>query len=132
MCVIPHIIRHKQIKCFGDGESDLEQMLPDLIRRGREPQVGITVHGATITLRITAAGDSADDCLRAMEPTIATIRQCLGDLVFGEGDDELQDAVVRLLTEQNKTLATAECGTDGVIGHWLSTVSGNGPTFLGG
>ena len=52
----PQVIRHKQIKCFGVGESDLEQMLPDLIRRGRDPQVGITVSGATITLRITASG----------------------------------------------------------------------------
>src|SRR5690606_19327052 len=29
----PRVIRHKQIKCFGVGESDLEQMLPDLIRQ---------------------------------------------------------------------------------------------------
>ena len=33
----------------------------------------------------------------AMEPTVATIRECLGSLVFGEEDDELEDAVVRLL-----------------------------------
>ena len=33
----PRVIRHKLIKCFGVGESDLEAMLPDLIRRGRDP-----------------------------------------------------------------------------------------------
>ena len=43
------VIRHRRIKCFGVGESDLEQMLPDLIRRGRYPEVGITISGATIT-----------------------------------------------------------------------------------
>ena len=59
----PRVIRHKQIKCFGVGESDLEQMLPDMIRRGRDPLVGITVHGATITLRITASGDTARSVL---------------------------------------------------------------------
>ena len=56
----PRVIRHRRIKCFGAGESQLEQMLPDLIRRGREPSVGITVHEATITLRITAAGRTAE------------------------------------------------------------------------
>ncbi len=81
----PRVIRHKQIKCFGVGESDLEQMLGDMIRRGRDPQVGITVHGATITLRITAAGDSAEACFESMAPTIATIREKLGELVFGGG-----------------------------------------------
>ncbi len=119
----PRVIRHKCIKCFGVGESDLEQMLPDIIRRGRDPQVGITVHGATITLRITAAGESAVACYTSMEPTIATIHECLGDLVFGEDDDELQHAVVRLLAQQNKTLATAEIGSGGMIAHWLSEVA---------
>ena len=104
----PRVIRHRRIKCFGAGESHVEQMLPDLIRRGRQPSVGITVHAATITLRITAAGATAEECPTAMEPTAATIRECLGALVFGEEDDELEDAVVRLLATSGKTLATVE------------------------
>ncbi len=128
----PRVIRHQQIKCFGVGESDLEQMLPDLIRRGRDPQVGITVSGATITLRITASGESAEACYRAMEPTIKTIHECLGNLVFGEGDDELEHAVVRLLAAQHATLATAEWGSGGMIAHWLSEVPASIGRFLGG
>jgi nicotinamide-nucleotide amidase len=130
----PRVICYRRIKCFGVGESDLEAMLPDLIRRGREPQVGITVSGATITLRISAAGETAAACHAAMEPTIATIRECLGDLVFGEEDDELQDAVIHLLAAQGKTLATAECGTGGLIADWLSdAVAGAQPSpYLGG
>ncbi|HEY2881989.1 MAG TPA: CinA family nicotinamide mononucleotide deamidase-related protein [Pirellulales bacterium] len=125
------VIRHKQIKCFGVGESDLEQMMPDIIRRGRDPQVGITVHGATITLRITAAGESAEACYRAMEPTIETIHQCLGTLVFGEGDDELQHAVLRLLIAEFKTVATAEWGSGGMIADWFSEVPESSGLFLG-
>ena len=45
------IIAHKTIHCFGAGESDVEQMLPDIVRRGRIPSVGITASRATITLR---------------------------------------------------------------------------------
>src|SRR5262249_42706357 len=126
------VICHRRIKCFGVGESDLEQMLPDLIRRGREPQVGITVSGATITLRITAAGDSAAACQAAIEPTVATIRECLGTLVFGEEDDELQDAVLRLLAERKQTLATAERGTGGLLSHWLSESAHTGQQYAGG
>ncbi len=118
------VIRHRRIKCFGVGESDLEQMLPDLIRRGRTPSVGITVSEATITLRITAAGATVEECQAAMEPTVATIRQCLGSLVYGEEDDELEHAVIRLLTAHGKTLATAECGTAGLVSQWLASVAG--------
>ncbi|MBL9082371.1 MAG: CinA family nicotinamide mononucleotide deamidase-related protein, partial [Planctomycetales bacterium] len=115
----PRIIRHRRIKCFGVGESDLEQMLPDLIRRGRVPSVGITVHEATITLRITAAGRDEAECRAAMEPTAQTIYECLGELVFGEEDDELQDAVVRLLARRDLTLAVGEWGTAGLLTEWL-------------
>lgn len=114
------VIRHRELKCFGVGESHLESMLPDLIVRGREPSVGITVHGATITLRITATSRTPQECVRAIEPVVKVIRDALGDLVYGEGDDELGDAVVRLLSRTGTTLATAECGTRGRLAHWLS------------
>ena len=126
------IIRHRKIKCFGAGESQIESMLPDLIRRGREPRVGITASQATIILRITAEGASEAACLAAMEPTVATIHECLGRLVFGEGDDELQDAVVRLLGQPKATLATAEWGTAGLIAEWLGGVPEGAGVYLGG
>ena len=116
----PRVICHRRIKCFGVGESDLEAMLPDMIRRKREPLVGITVHGATITLRITASGPNEAACRQAMEPTVAEIRKLLGVLVFGEEDDELEHAVVRLLNERGRTLAVAEWATDGLVSQWLA------------
>jgi len=128
----PRIIRHRRIKCFGVGESDLEAMLPDMIRRKREPLVGITVHGATITLRITASGTDEAACAREMDPTIAEIRQTLGVLVFGEEDDELEHAVVRLLTERGKSLAVAEWATDGLVSCWLAEAAGASSALRGG
>ncbi|MBX3425193.1 MAG: CinA family nicotinamide mononucleotide deamidase-related protein [Pirellulales bacterium] len=115
----PHVTRHRRIKCFGVGESALEAMLPDLIRRGRDPTVGITVSDATITLRITASGAEDAVCREAMEPTIAIIRESLGAIVFGEEEDELEHAVARLLAEQGRTLAVAERATDGLVAQWL-------------
>jgi nicotinamide-nucleotide amidase len=129
---VPRVIRHRRIKCFGAGESHVEQMLPDLIRRGRRPTVGITVSAATITLRITSDGATPEECFAAMEPTVATIRECLGALVFGEEDDELEDTVVRLLEQTGTTLATVEYGTAGTIANWLSRAAGDSPRYLGG
>lgn len=128
----PRVIRHRRIKCFGAGESHVEQMLPDLIRRGRQPSVGITVHAATITLRITAEGRAHEECHAAMEPTAATIRECLGTLVFGEEDDELEDAVARLLVQTGRTLATVELGTGGALAECLSRAAGDDEHYLDG
>lgn len=129
---VPRVIRHRRIKCFGAGESHVEQMLPDLIRRGRQPSVGITVSSATITLRITADGRSADECLAAMEPTAAVIRECLGSLVFGEEDDELEDAVIGQLEQTGKTLVTIEYGTAGLLAECLSRAADSRANYLGG
>ena len=96
-----------------------------MIRRKREPLVGITVSGATITLRITASGTSEAACRKAMEPTVAQIREMLGVLVFGEEDDELEHAVVRLLKERGRSVAVAEWATDGLVSQWLAEVAGN-------
>ena len=126
------VIRRRLLHCFGAGESRIEAMLPDLIRRGRRPTVGITASKATITLRITADGATEDECRAAIAPVEATIRQCLGALVFGVGDDELQHVVVQLLRQRGKTLATAECGTAGLMAAWLSGVDGAADVFRGG
>ncbi|MEY4178634.1 MAG: putative competence-damage inducible protein [Planctomycetota bacterium] len=117
------VIRHYRIKCFGVGESDLEQMLPDLIRRGRDPIVGITVSKATITLRITAVAESEAACRDKMAPTIATIHECLGELVFGEEDDELQHVVCRQLAAARATVASREAGTRGLLAWLLGEAS---------
>lgn len=126
------VIRHHQIKCFGVGESDLEQMLPDIIARGRQPSVGITVHKATITLRITAEAETEAACQALMQPTIATIRDCLGSLIFGEENDELQHAVVRALRAQSQSVATLEWGSGGLLADWLSEADDRSDVFRGG
>jgi len=125
-------IRHRAIKCFGVGESDLEAMLPDLIRRGRTPTVGITVSRATITLRISAEAESSEACQQLIDETELVIRGCLGELVFGEDDDELQHAVVKLLAKLNQTICVAEIGTGGLIADWLSRASFGSECFKGG
>ena len=129
---VKRVTRHRRIKCFGTGESHLEAMLPDMIRRGREPRVGITVSDTIITLRITASGPTEAACLAAMEPTVAQIHESLGVLVFGEEDDELQDAVVRLLAERKQTVAVAEWATDGLVTHWLADAAASGDSLRGG
>ncbi len=126
------VIRRRLLHCFGAGESQIESMLPDLIRRGRQPLVGITAGKATVTLRIAAEGNSEEECLAAMAPTVATIRQCLGTLVFGEEDEELQHVVVRLLRERGRTLATADCGAAGLLAEQLGGVADAAGVYRGG
>jgi len=126
------IIRHRRIKCFGAGESAIEEKLPDVVRRGRVPTVGITASNATITLRVSAAAESVQACQELMQPTVETIYKCLGTLIYGEEDDELQDVIVRRLKETGKSLATIEWGTGGLVSNWLNEADPQGEAYVGG
>ncbi len=126
------VVCQRLIHCFGIGESEVERRLPDLIQRGRQPSVGITAHEATITLRIVAEGRTEQQCAAAMDPIVETIHACLGDVVFGAGEDQLQDAVTRLLARNHLTLATCEWGTGGLLGSWLAGSSESVATYRGG
>lgn len=126
------VIRHRAIKLFGPGESQLEAMLPDLIRRGREPRVGITASTATLTLRITASGRDEAECLEAMEPTAREIYAAAGRFIFGEGEIDLHHAVLGALAERGETLATDECFTQGLIAAWLAEGDPQHEHFAGG
>ena len=127
-------MQFRVLKCFGAGESAIETMLPDLIRRGRDPLVGITAHEATITLRIAARGATEAACRAAITPVENTIRGCLGDLVFGEHEDELEDATVRHCHQQHLRVAVSEGGTQGRVATLLASADGRQQTqvFAGG
>lgn len=120
-------IRFRRIKCFGAGESAIEAMLPDLIRRGRDPLVGITAHEATITLRIVAHGADEAACLAKIAPTERLIHDALGDLVYGVEDDEIEDAALVALSRAGATLATAEIGTRGHVAALFADAAARGP-----
>ena len=109
------VLRHRRLKCFGAGESAIEEMLPGIIERGRDPTVGITAHEATITLRISAWADNDDSCWEKIKTTENIIRETLGQLVYGEEDDEVEDAAAAALLAASASLATVEAGTAGRV-----------------
>jgi nicotinamide-nucleotide amidase len=114
------VIKSRSIHTFGRGESQVEQMLPNLTDRNHDPRVGITANDAVITLTIVAERESEAACDAAIDPVATLIYEQLGDLVFGEGTDTLPGVALAELQRRNETLATVEFGTGGLLSHDLA------------
>jgi nicotinamide-nucleotide amidase len=126
------VIRSARINCFGLGESAAEEMLGDVTARGRDPEVGITVHEATITLRIVASAPTIAEALAKIEATKKIIYERMGDYAFGEEDDELEHVLVRMLCERSQTVAIGEAATGGLLAHRLTSVRRHECCYRGG
>jgi nicotinamide-nucleotide amidase len=126
------VILSKTLHTFGLGESAVADKIPDLMRRDRNPSVGTTVANGYVSLRINAYAGSREQAEREVGATEEAARAALGKLIWGEGDDTLQDVVATLLKTHNKSVTTAESCTGGLLAKFLTDTPGSSAYFRQG
>lgn len=128
----PYII-HKTILTYGQGESlvaerieDWENNLPEFIKLAYLPSPG------RVRLRLTARGENQEILEKAIQENVESLTKIINDIIVGFDENETIEVVVgRLLSSQNKTIATAESCTGGKIAQMLTSVSGASNYFRG-
>jgi len=122
----------RKLKCFGTGESNIAEMLGDLMQRGRNPLINCTVEHGVITLTINATAEDKDTAQQIAEKDEKLLRDILGEFVYGTGEQSLAEVVGEKLTQQNKTIATAESCTGGTLAKLLTDIPGASGYFTYG
>lgn len=128
----PYIL-HKTILTYGQGESlvaerieDWENNLPTFIKLAYLPSPG------RVRLRLSARGTDKALLEKAIADNVVSLAKIIGDIIVGfEEEDTIEVVLGRLLTQQNKTIATAESLTGGKIAQILSAVPGASHYFKG-
>lgn len=122
----------RRLRCFGAGESTIAEMLGDAMERGRNPLVNCTASAGVITLEIVATGASRSGAEAMVGREEASLRQRLGDVVYGIGEETLAEVVGRTLAHRGQTLATAESCTGGLLAKLITDVPGASRYFARG
>ncbi|MGA2500410.1 MAG: competence/damage-inducible protein A [Tepidisphaeraceae bacterium] len=132
------VILSRTLHTFGVGESNVGELLGDLMNRGRNPSVGTTVSGGIVSVRINARFPGDDEARRQIEATETLCRQRLGTLVYGADEQTLPQAVLALLEERSiasgrsVSVTTAESCTGGLIARYITDVPGSSAFFRQG
>lgn len=138
--VLPHlatianggVILSRTLHTFGVGESIVGEKLGHLMDRDRNPSVGTTVSGGGVSLRVNARFENAQIAKQELEKTCRQCRQLLGDLVYGEDEQTLQEVVGQLLLGAGapvRTVSIGESCTGGLLAKMLTDVPGSSRYF---
>jgi nicotinamide-nucleotide amidase len=121
-----------KVNTFGSGESDVAERLGNLMARDRNPVVGTTVSNGYVSVRVRSESDDPAKAQAMLDDTIAQVHAHVAPLAFGVDEETLQHAVIELLIDRGKTVATAESCTGGLIAGMLTDVPGSSAAVLGG
>jgi nicotinamide-nucleotide amidase len=125
------VVRSKTLRCTGIGESRVAELVADLFEASSNPSLAYLASSGEVKVRLTAKGSSIDEADRLIAPLASAVKERLGDVVFTEADESLEEAVGRLLLQRSKTMACAESLTGGGVGARITSVPGASAYFIG-
>jgi nicotinamide-nucleotide amidase len=117
------IILSKTLRTCAVGESAIDEKIADL-ETSTNPTVGLAAHPGQTDIRITAKRQTRAEAEQLIEEMEARVRERVGDMIYGEGNETLEEVIVRLLTARNWRLALAESNTRGAIAERLRAAPG--------
>jgi len=122
----------KKVRCFGAGESALAEKLGDLLARGRNPLINITVSSGVITLHVVACARTKKQAEQMAKKDVNYLRSLLGDIIFGVDEQTLPEVVGEWLARNRKTVTVAESCTGGLLTKLITDVPGASEYFTHG
>src|SRR5215468_9980059 len=122
---VPLQVERRSYIIAGVGESLVENAIGKKVLAIPGIELGYCARPGEVEVRIIGHPN-------AIAAADAVIRRELGVSIFSDDGEALAAVVVRLLKQRNKTLATAESCTGGLIANQVTNVPGASEAFLAG
>jgi nicotinamide-nucleotide amidase len=114
------IIKSRILHTVGIGESQIDDLISDLEELSN-PTVGLAAHSGQVDVRITVKAESDEASALLINPIENTLRDRLGDWIYGVDQDTLEDIAMRSILKHNWTLTIVEAGLGGYLVRRLAS-----------
>lgn len=134
-CVVPYlksltgaVIVSHTVNVFGIGESHINELLCEIIDNANPTVAPYAKLGET-EIRVSAKDSDFESAERLCYDMISTIKEILGDYVYGVDSKGLAYEAVDLLRKNKRTVACAESCTGGLLAKCITDVAGASEIF---
>jgi nicotinamide-nucleotide amidase len=114
------------LRVHGQGESFVQEKCEAKLRSMGVEEIGYCARPGEVDLRVKSAE------VGLLERAVAKLREILGEAVYAEGRETMEEVVVKLARGKGVKLATAESCTGGLVANRITDVPGASEVFLGG
>jgi nicotinamide-nucleotide amidase len=125
-------IATRELKVTGLGESHCDARVAPIYKRYTDVQTTILAGAGEIQLHLKTRGASLETAQARVDQLVEKIEEELGDSVFSDNGDSMEQIVGYYLQMRNATLAVAESCTGGLLAERITSVSGSSRYFVGG
>ncbi len=129
---LDYILKSKTLLTTGIGESLLFEKIGDVKSIIGNHKMAFLPSPLGVRLRIDVTGRSESEADKIIAGIEKKIRSRIGEFIFGENDELLEEAVGNLFRNKGMTLSTAESCTGGLLSARITDVAGSSDYYKGG
>jgi nicotinamide-nucleotide amidase len=128
----PQFMATRVLKIGLMAESQADARVAPIYQRYPDVQTTILAGAGELQLHLKTRGASLEAAQQRVDQLAEQIEEELGDNVFSDNGDSLEQIVGYYLQMRNATLAVAESCTGGLLAERITSISGSSRYFLGG
>ena len=125
-------IATRVLKITGMGESACDARVAPIYKRYTDVNTTILAAPGEIQLHLSTQASSVESAQSRVDELVDKIEEELGDFVYSDNGDSLEQIASYYLQMRNATLSVAESCTGGLVAERLTSISGSSRYFVGG
>lgn len=127
-----YVLKSKTILTTGIGESLLFEKIGDIESVIGSHKMAFLPSPLGVRLRIDVKEKNEESALKEIGIIENKLKEKIGQYIFGENEDLIEEVIGKMLKEKGLTLAVAESCTGGLLAGRITDVAGSSDYFIGG